>query len=375
MKPSQKRTDLQPEGSGKFDPPRRKRFLMAAGIVIVLLGAGASIGWASARVLTPLKNPIATEKYALARVTRGEVGFSIALNVAAQWSSTNVGTNLAGGTVTTVSAEPGQTLSTGATLYTVNLRPTVLAQGEIPAFEPLTLGARGEDVAQLQRFLATLGTYAGSPKGIFDRTTLSAVKVWQKSLGVAVDGIVRPGDVIYVPSLPARITLDPTKVFRGAQLSGGEQVVAALSSTPAFSLAVSAEQSSLIPKGTQVEISSGAASWKAIVGEQTVDADGGVTLILGGEGNSSICLDQCDQVPTVGRTLLPSKVITTKTVEGLVVPTSALTSDAAGKVFVVSDDGVRHSAKLLATAGGMSAISGPPEGLRVRVPATTDRTK
>lgn len=56
----------------------------------------------------------------------------------------------------------------------------------------LRVGSRGSNVAQLQRALAAHGFSAGSADGIFGARTHAAVRAYQRSRGLAADGIVGP---------------------------------------------------------------------------------------------------------------------------------------------------------------------------------------
>ncbi len=53
-------------------------------------------------------------------------------------------------------------------------------------------GARGRDVKKLQIKLRNQGYYHGPVSGVFDKATIKAVKRFQETLGIAVDGIVGP---------------------------------------------------------------------------------------------------------------------------------------------------------------------------------------
>lgn len=56
----------------------------------------------------------------------------------------------------------------------------------------LRLGSRGSAVADLQRRLKAAGFNPGAADGIFGRNTLAAVKAFQRSRGIAADGVVGP---------------------------------------------------------------------------------------------------------------------------------------------------------------------------------------
>lgn len=348
---------------------RRRRWLSWLGIGLVVLLVGAGIGWAGATVLTPPKDVLDSTAYTTVEVVQGEVGSSINLNTVAEWTPIPVGSNQASGTVTTVNVAPGDEVKQGSVLYTVNLRPVVIAKGAIPSFRSMSNGTSGADVKQLQTMLASLGLYSGARDGGFAYLTGVAVKAWQKKLGVPADGVVQAGDVVFVPSLPTRVALDAEVIKRGAAVAGGEPVVKGLPPTPAFTVPVTDTQASLMPNGTRVEIASGSSKWEGYVSDQVSDPQKGTTVILSGKDGASICGDECGTIPVTGQTLLLSKIVTVETVSGLVVPSAALLSAADGTVSVIDEEGAHHAVTVQTSARGMSVINGVNAGMRVRVPA------
>ncbi|WP_172582892.1 peptidoglycan-binding domain-containing protein [Subtercola boreus] len=304
-------------------------------------------------------------------VVDGEVGSSISLSAVAAWAPAPVGSNIATGTVTTVDIEAGQEVTAGSILYTVNLRPVVIAQGSVPSFESLSQGSSGADVSQLQTLLTTLGFYSSKADGSFSGATQRAVIAWQKSLGVKADGVVQAGDIIYVPSLPTRISLDATKVKRGAVLGGGEDVVLGLPPTPTFTVPVTSTQAGLISIGGRVEITGPEGqTWQGFIAEQLPSTtDDSVTLTLTGAEGKPICGDDCKSVPVSDQALLRAQVITVENVKGLTVPSAALFSKADGTLAVTDEDGVEHSVTVTTSARGISVIQGAAQGTHVRVPA------
>jgi peptidoglycan hydrolase-like protein with peptidoglycan-binding domain len=66
------------------------------------------------------------------------------------------------------------------------------SSGTTPISRTLRRGSRGSDVSELQRRLNELNFNAGAIDGSFGPKTLSAVKSFQKSRGLAVDGVVGP---------------------------------------------------------------------------------------------------------------------------------------------------------------------------------------
>lgn len=337
---------------------RTHPWLIWLGAGLAMLLVGAVVGWAGAVVLTPPKDVLDSSAFTTVEVVQGEVGSSINLNTVAEWTPIPVGSNQASGTVTTVSVSPGDEVKQSSILYSVNLRPVVIAEGSIPSFRAMSIGTSGSDVTQLQTMLATLGLYSGTRDGGFGYLTGQAVKAWQKKLGVPADGVVQAGDIVFVPSLPTRVALDTEVIKRGATVSGGEPVVKGLPPAPAFTVPVTDTQASLMPNGTRVEIVSGAATWEGYVSDQVSDPQKGTTVILSGKDGASICGDECGTIPVTGQTLLLSKIVTVETVKGLVVPSAALLSVADGTVSVIDAEGTHHKVTVETSARGMSVIDG-----------------
>ncbi|MFT4051929.1 MAG: peptidoglycan-binding domain-containing protein [Microbacterium sp.] len=339
--------------------------LFAAGAV--LAGAAA---WAIVAVTRPAEDPLEATTFTLAEVTAGEVGASIQLNTVAEWTPVPVGANRAAGVVTSVDVAAGAEVSQGALLYTVDLRPVVVAQGEVPAFRDVGDGSSGEDVRQVQQLLTDLGFYSGEVEGEAGSLTASAIRAWQKSLGVEQTGVVAAGDIVFVPSLPTRVAVDADVVFRGASLAGGEPVLSGLPASPEFTIPVTDAQAAMMPAGTRVEITSPDGDvWTGFVGEQTRDAEMGTVVVsLSGADGAVICGDQCAQVPVTGQATLSSTIVTVETVSGLVVPSSALVSDADGQLAVIDEAGERMPVTVVTAARGLSVIEGVDEGTKVRVP-------
>lgn len=343
-----------------------KRMLLSMLGVFVAGG----MAWALVTVLQPPADPLDANDYALVEVVPGEVGESIQLNTVAAWAPAPIASNRAAGVVTQVVAAPGAEVSQGSMLYTVDLRPVVVAQGAVPAFRDVGDGAEGNDVRQMQQMLADLGFYQGEVDGSAGSRTIAAIRAWQKSLGTEQTGVVATGDVIFVPTLPTRVSLDEKVVYPGASLGGGERILSGLAAAPELSMPVTDTQAAMIPSGTRVEITSPEGDlWTAFAGEQVKDATSGtVTVKLQGQDGAVICGDQCGQVPVSGQVTLLSKIVTVETATGLVVPSSALVSEADGKLAVIDEHGERVPVKVVAGARGMSVIEGADTGIKVRVP-------
>lgn len=358
-------------GAGAGGAARSRRGRRAgrwAAVVGAALAVGVAVGWAGHRVLARPPAPVDETAATLVEVTTGSVGASMPLTAVARWQPVAAGTNLAAGTVTAVAVTPGQEVGQGAVLYTVDLRPVVVARGQTPAFRALAPGVRGEDVAQLQTLLTDLGRYRGPVDGRFTAATGAAVRAWQRSLGLAPDGTVQPADVVFVTDLPARVVLDPAVVARGTRLGGGEAVLSRLPASPTFTLPVSATQADVMPAGTPVTLTApDGTTWQAVSGARTTEADRTV-VTLDATGAEPICAAACTQLPVGPETRLAAEVVLVPETSGLRVPSAALSTQADGTVVVVDDDGRAHEVVVRASARGTSVVEGVPEGLLVRVP-------
>lgn len=349
--------------------------LQAVGLFIAGALVSAIVAWGIFTVARPPSDPLEAETAALVTVEPGEVGNSISLTTIAEWVSTPIGVNRASGVVTRVEIDQGTEVSQGSVLYRVDERPVAVAQGAIPAFRDIGDGAEGADVTQLQQMLTDLGLYSSRISGEVGPSTVSAIRSWQKSLGLDQSGVVGVSDVVFVPTLPVRVTLDSAAVRRGAGLVGGEQTVYGLPSSPVFRLPVTTAQAQILQEGLRVEITSpSGGTWTGYTASQTPDATAGTVQIdLSGGDAGVICGDGCGEVPVASRQSLVSRVILAETVSGLTVPSSAVVSTADGELAIIDETGERLIVSVVSSARGMSVIEGVESGVRVRVPGDASR--
>jgi peptidoglycan hydrolase-like protein with peptidoglycan-binding domain len=360
------RADRKPAENGPEAPANSRRTILVW-VCLVCLLAGLGGGWAGSILLLPPKPIPPAEEFSLVRAINGSVGSQISLDADASWTMTPAGRNETAGVVTSVAVAQGATVNVGTVLYTVNLRPVVIAQGGIPSFESIGQNSRGADVVQLQTMLKTLGFYRGTVSGTAAGSTVSAIRAWQKSLGIAPSGLVQQGDLIYVPSLPSRVSLNQTAIAVGQSVAGSELAVETVSAEPSFQMSVSSSQAQLLTLGTRVTILDGKKAWHAQIGTQTTKAQGLTTVRLVPSSGASICGSECADISLGGATNLQAQVITTPTVHGTVVPSAALTTVNVNNVEVTDSHGASHRVTVVASADGESVVTGIAAGLLVRI--------
>jgi HlyD family secretion protein len=162
--------------------------------------------------------------------------------------------NQARGTYTTLPAA-GQVVRQGQVLYRVNNSPVVLLRGSTPAYRTLSAGATGPDVVQLNADLVALG-YATSAQlhprsAFFGAATTTAVEKLQAALGVARNGSLALGQVVFEPTA-VRVTSVSAQL--GGRTQPGETVMHATSTARLVQIALAASQQTEVAVGNKVTI-------------------------------------------------------------------------------------------------------------------------
>lgn len=348
---------------------RGAKLLLPVGLLLF----GAIVGWALAVVFIPKTEESQDTAVSYVKARQGEIEDTLKVSATASWRTNETAVNRATGIVTSIPFQSGDIAENGTIVYTVNMRPSVLAQGNIPSYRDLEPGSSGEDVRQLQSMLKALQHLNTEPTGSFDSKTGQAVKRWQKTMGLQESGIVLAGDLVFLPTVPARITLDAESLRVGATLSGGEKVVNGLSSTPVFELRLTPEQARLVDTGTKVVLHpTPEHSWSAQTAETRVDKDK-VTVNLQSETpDAQICADNCDVLQAGADVQIRAEAVRVPKTGGILVPSTAIAADATQKNYVTDRQGKRHPVTLVASARGMTAVTGIKNGLAVRVFGSAD---
>lgn len=336
--------------------------------ILLALGLG---WWAAAQATRPPTVGTPETATVTTEVTHGKLGVEQGYGIDVAWPTHPVGVNGTNGTLTSLDvAAAGTRIGPGDILYTVDLTPVIAAEGAIPAFRDLTAGTTGQDVRQLQEFLAAAGYLATAPDGKYGPATTAAVKIWSKELGVQQDGSVPLGRIAFIPKLPA--DLAPAKDLRvGARVTTGQELLAGALSSPVFSFRVLPEVVSRTTPGLQVRIDADGTPWRAEVERLATATDGTdatIAVLRPVSGEKSICGPGCSTALSLGATsVLPGKLVLVPEISGPLVPTAAILTDAAGFTYLATEDGKHHPITIKASHEGRSIVEGVEPGQRITV--------
>ncbi|WP_432824649.1 peptidoglycan-binding protein [Dactylosporangium sp. CA-092794] len=179
------------------------------------------------------------------------------------------------GTITWLPA-PGTRIGRGERLYAVDARPVVLFVGATPLYRTLDKpGLDGPDVQVLEENLTALGLRPGRlPDEHLTPETITAVKQWQRALGVPETGIVTAGDVVVQPA-PVRVATVQTQVGAAA----GDTVMTVTGTETVVTVPMAAAEAHGVPAGAKVQVvlSGGATAGGSVreVGPPVADPAGG----------------------------------------------------------------------------------------------------
>lgn len=227
--------------------PARRTMVVVAGIVVVggaiaaVRAGGGDDAVAATRTAATGTARAEERDLVVADAYEGRLGFGTADAVQAGRA----------GVVTTVAAV-GTTVSAGQALFSIDLQPTVLLTGDVPAFRQLDVDSSGgADVRQLEQALVDLGFGGGiTVDEDFTSATATAVKAWEKALGrPEPDGVVPLGDVAFAPG-PVRISEITASV--GTQVKSEAAVVQATPTTKVVTMDLGADAANRLELGAAV---------------------------------------------------------------------------------------------------------------------------
>lgn len=326
----------------------------AAWALALLLAVGIA-SWATSVVVNPsgdqAKPETAIPKYT---AETGEIGVTTSVQANIVFQPGPSGTAGQFGTITSINIDPAKPIKAGDVLFTVDLRPAVVAKGATPAFRDLSYGVRGPDVRQLRQFLGL------TDADVFDGATWRAVAAWQKKLGVTADGVVHRGDILFLGSLPTRgYPLEGIEV--GSPITAGQAAVATVLERPLVTVAADGAGAKLAA-GMAASMTVGGVEYKGVLSGPSRGTDGLLSYSLTGEDGLSVCTAECaigfpvtgGQV-SVGVDLVPR-------VSGVVIPDSAIAILPDSSTSVRAVGGKLIAVKVVASGQGLSVVEGLEAG-------------
>lgn len=199
---------------------RPGRAVAAVGAVVLAVGAAAAaaVGFGGSGTRTPTASDLPP---GTAQVTRQTM-----LDTDEEAGRLGYGpkTVAAGRTPGVITKVPlaGDVITLGQAVYRVDNAPIVLMYGDVAAYRTLAPGVIGADVRQLEANLTALG-YGGYPiDNTYTAATATAVRRWQKALGLTQTSQVELGRVLFAPDA---IRVDTVTVGVNESTGDGHEVL------------------------------------------------------------------------------------------------------------------------------------------------------
>jgi peptidoglycan hydrolase-like protein with peptidoglycan-binding domain len=229
---------------------RRVRWVLVGVTVLAVLGTGTAV--AVTRLSSrPVALPAAPDSPATAVVRRMDLAARETLTGELGYGTEQTLTGRRPGTVTALPAQ-GTVLDRGAVVYQVDARPVVLFLGALPLYRTVAVGMTdGPDVRLVEENLRDLGYRGfGTPDTVFTAATATAIKKWQKALGIDQTGVIELGDVVVTP-VPVRVS----SVTATLGTEGNGEVLKYTDTARWVTVDLEESQQNLAPVGTKVTLS------------------------------------------------------------------------------------------------------------------------
>ncbi|MFT2753598.1 peptidoglycan-binding protein [Clavibacter sp. Sh2088] len=332
---------------------------VGAGGAVTLLSPGAGPGTSAG---TPTAAP--TPPAATAVVERGDLVQTARLDGAIGFGPPAPVTSKAVGTVTWL-PDVGGRLDRGSVALRADERAVPVLLGEVPVYRALDVaGLAGADVSMVAANLMELGHLrrADPAKARTGGAFETAVRKWQKTLGLERTGRIGPADVI-VLSAPSRVAAVSARVGDPA----GGQPITVTPTTRLVEASVPARDAGAIGVGStaSIELPDRRVLSGSIVSVTTTGegADAQVAAVITIDDQAA--LDGIDAAAVTVR-------ITTRSVEDvLIVPVAALLALAEGGYAVQDESGGLHASEIGLIADDRVEIRG--DGIEAGMTVVTAR--
>lgn len=211
-------------------------------------------------------------------------------------------------------------------------KPVFLAEGDVPMYRELALTGshmKGEDVAQLQRFLLAAGFDDEGRlevDGVFGPSTRRAVEDWQETVGLDDTGRVDPSQIVFSPT---RLRISST-----ARVGTTFEALEVTEATSTVTVDIDNSERARLPLDGQVtvELADGTTLDGTVVNHERVVGDDGST-------SWQAVIDVAGEIDGEETSVLVYSTVVDAS-DVLIVPTSALLAVAEGGFAVeVVEDG------------------------------------
>ncbi|WP_165310877.1 peptidoglycan-binding protein [Microbacterium protaetiae] len=266
--------------------------------------------------------------------------------------------------VTKLPAAVGETVREGAAVIEISDRPVIYLKGKIPLLRDLHVGDHGPDVLRLQRALKSWGG-APEPDGVFGAGTAAALRALYQGAGYSapIDSSALRSELMFGNGDTARVVALGGAVGEAA----GAPAVKVATSPPEVTADIAETTSQKLAVGAKVTVSGA-----AIGGEHSgrIVAISGLMKSDAGTYQVHVRVSTSDPL-RFEAVQSPVDIIVTpddKPKSGLVVPLSAVYSDAVGRPFVrriVGGAQARVFVTVGETGGGQALIRVANGGLDI----------
>lgn len=344
MEPETPVDDEQGRGRGR----RRKRGRIVVPLLVVAVVAGAG----AAAVARPWDRDSGSSKqsavaYDLVAVEQGSLSSSIQLTGSLVYDAPTPIVPSGKGTITGLPAV-GAVVKGGEKLYEADGQPVVLMTGERPMWRDLGPDATdGPDVEQLKRNLIKLGHAKGlglSADQKFTPAAATAVKRWQKALGLKETGTVTLGSIVMLPQESVRVQQVSAQL--GAAVSGSSIMTVTRTDLVVTVQPAENQISRFKPDGrVRVKLADGTAvegKIRSLIrgsGSGGDDKSGGSGDGSGAKTTVTIVLDGQEQAQRAGLSSVTVNVVGDTADNALIVPVTALLALDGGGYGVRIADG------------------------------------
>jgi peptidoglycan hydrolase-like protein with peptidoglycan-binding domain len=179
--------------------PRRSRRRLTIVLIATIAAVGSGVGIVAVAGSGERGDAVAQTFHGTAdEVVRGDLESSTSTSGTLRFAGARTIQSARGGVVTEVPT-PGSNVAFGGKLYAVDNVPVFLLRGGVPAWRDFGSGMdKGPDVRQLEESLRDLGFFTKQPPDeVFSGLTTDAIQRWQKANGLAANGRLTLGSVLF----------------------------------------------------------------------------------------------------------------------------------------------------------------------------------